>query len=82
MQSNNSTITQEQLFPQTHLQINSSIPPPPPPSTIPVPPPLPADFLTNRSSPWSTIKLPESARKARARLNTNLSMYLFEHLIF
>jgi hypothetical protein len=62
-------MTREQLFYQTHVPLVSSIPPPPPISSIPQPPPLPEHFLTNRSSPWSTIQLPESTRKGRPRIN-------------
>ncbi len=80
MQSNNSTTTKEQFYSQTYSPTVSSIPPPPPPpSTIPQPPPLPTHFLTNRSSPWSTIQLPDSVRKGRPRLNNNLSKYLFKN---
>jgi hypothetical protein len=77
MQSNHSTVanltnTRDQFF----LQTVSPPPPPPPPALlIPAPPPLPTEFLTSRSSPWSTLQLPESSRKGRSRANTNLCKF-------
>jgi hypothetical protein len=80
-QSNNSTFTnpiiaRDQFFQNSYspsISSTSSPPPPPPPSIPPPPPPppLPAHFLTNQSSPWSTLQLPASARKERSRSNTN-----------
>ncbi|CAF3092264.1 unnamed protein product [Rotaria socialis] len=84
MQSNNSTYTnpiiaRDQLIQQTYPSpvpplllsphpLSVPLPPPPPP-----PPPMPLELLTSGSSPWSTLQLPNSSRKARSRSNTNLS---------
>ncbi|CAF0853809.1 unnamed protein product [Rotaria sordida] len=81
MQSNsttytNPTIIRDHLLQQTFSPLVSSPPlaPSPPPLSIPPPPPMPSQLLTNRSSTWSTLQLPESNRKGRrSRSNTNLS---------
>lgn len=78
MQSNNSTatnsaMTRDQLFQQTFSSSTSSILPPP--SLIPAPPPMPEQFLTIRSDPWSTLQLPKSNRHGRTRSNTNLCKF-------
>lgn len=80
MQSNHSTsthpaISRDPFFPQplspTISSISSPPPPPPPTSFIPAPPPLPEQLLSTRSSLWSSIQLPNSARRERSRSNTN-----------
>lgn len=92
MQSNHSTstnrnITREQFFQQPFSPSMSSIssppPPPPPPapplppsSSIPPPPPLPEQLLSTRSSLWSSIQLPSSARRDRTQSNSNPRKYL------
>ncbi|CAF4430602.1 unnamed protein product, partial [Adineta steineri] len=60
MQSNNSTTTnptvmRDQFFQETILSPDSATLPSPS-SLIPAPPPMPADFLTIRSNPWSTLQ--------------------------
>jgi hypothetical protein len=80
MQSNNSTvtnsaITRDQLFELT-FSSSASSPPTPPPPMIPAPPPMPAQFLTIQSIPWSTLQLPKSYSQGRSRSNTNLCKFL------
>ncbi len=78
MQSNNSTVTnstvtRDQLFELTFSSSASS--PPTPPPLIPAPPPMPAQFLTIQSIPWSTLQLPKSYSQGRSRSNTNLCKF-------
>ena len=67
MQSNQSSTTPRNQFYQESykplITSRSSSPQAPPP---PPPPPLPADLLTSRSSPWSTMKIPISNRSKRS----------------
>ncbi|CAF0898529.1 unnamed protein product [Adineta steineri] len=77
MQSNNSTTTnptvmRDQFFQETILSPDSATLPSPS-SLIPAPPPMPADFLTIRSNPWSTLQTSKSNNKGRPRLDIDLS---------
>ncbi|CAF3848814.1 unnamed protein product [Adineta steineri] len=77
MQSNNSTTTnptvmRDQFLQETILSPDSATLPSPS-SLIPAPPPMPADFLTIRSNPWSTLQTSKSNNKARPRLDIDLS---------
>ena len=42
------------------------------PSSIPLPPPMPAQFLNDRSSPWSTLQLTDSVREGRSHMHDDL----------
>ena len=81
MQSNNGTSTKppisvDRFHPSAahspaHISAAASPPPPPPVSSIPLPPPMPAQFMSPGSSPWSTLQLPSSGRKDRGRVHND-----------
>ncbi|UJR33285.1 hypothetical protein I4U23_020737 [Adineta vaga] len=79
MQSNNSStanpiFTNDHLFQQALTPTTLSTRAPSPQSFIPPPPPpIPEQFLTIRSNPWSTLQLPKSNSRTRPRLDIDLS---------
>lgn len=85
MQSNNSTYTnpaiiRDQMLHQTQPFAVPSQPIPPPPSLgsvppPPPPPPMPLELLNGPISPWSSLEIPNSTRKGRLRVNTDLCKF-------
>ena len=73
-QLNHSTTTTTTTKPGTGRFYDPSFPAPAYPSTssIPLPPPMPAQFLNDRSSPWSTLELTDNMREGRSHMHDDL----------